>query len=72
MASSKQTFRIRQASTGRTFAAMDPERRPETVMETASIRVAPIEVRPSRPVQIDWMRAQLQRDGGLHEGGRRR
>lgn len=72
MASSNQTFRIRQASTGRTFAAMDPERRPEIVTEAVRSSIAPIQARPARPVQIDWMRAQLQRDGDLREGSRRR
>lgn len=69
MPTSQPPIRIRQASTGRSFAALDPERRPEMVAEPVRTRVAPIQTRPAREVQIDWMRARLQRDSRSYEGG---
>ena len=68
MPSHKQTFRVRQASTGRGFAVMDPERQREIATQAVPGSVRPIEVRPTRPVQIDWMRACLQRDAKPLEG----
>ena len=61
-------IRIRQASTGRSYAAMDPERCPEVVAEPVRTRIAPIQVRPVRPPQIDWMRASLQGNSPSWEG----
>lgn len=69
MGLSDQSFRTRTSSTGRGFASMDPERQREIASDTLRGSVSRVQARPSRPLPIDWMRAQPAGDAGMHEGG---
>lgn len=69
MGSSDQSFRTRTGSTGRGFASMDPERQREIATDAIRGSVSRMQARTSRPLSIDWMRAQPAPDAGMYEGG---
>ena len=69
MASSDQGSGSRIGTTGRGFACKDPERQRETVGDSVRGNPGRITTRPVRSFQIDWMRAQPDRDAIVHEGG---
>jgi hypothetical protein len=69
MASNDHTFRTRAGSIGRGFASMDPERQREIITESYRGSALRVPVRPTRPFQTDWMRAQPERETSTHEGG---
>jgi hypothetical protein len=68
MASSTEGTAIRTGSTGRGFAAMDPERQRE--VPGSAIRTAEdwSPLRAPRTARMDWMRVQPDRDASMDEG----
>lgn len=68
MAFSTQGMATRTHSTGRGFAAMDPERQRE--VPGSAIRSAEdwSPLRTPRPVRMDWMRVRPDRDASTDEG----
>jgi len=69
MASSTPGTAIRTGSTGRGFAAMDPERQREVAGRPLRTAGDWSPLRAPRATRMDWMRVQPDRDAGMDEGG---